>query len=76
MAHNINSNTWQSSAVSITMDHDKCCGHRECVISCPVEVYKIRKGKTAPINIDECIECGTCVKACPEEAIIHSSWSD
>lgn len=45
-----------------------CISHR-CVSSCPVQAIRIGKSKKAVIDIDKCIECGKCFKACPYNAI-------
>ncbi|MDE6967793.1 MAG: monomeric [FeFe] hydrogenase [Clostridia bacterium] len=45
-----------------------CISHR-CVSSCPVQAIRISKTKKAVIDIDKCIECGKCFKACPYNAI-------
>ena len=66
--------TWQSDSVTIKVDYDKCKGHGDCVDSCPGEVYEIDNGnKAVPVNINDCVECCTCVEVCPENAIDHSS---
>ncbi len=64
---------WQSNAVTIKVDYDKCTGHAECVDACPSEVYELQNDKAVPVQIDDCIECCACVEACPEGAIIHSA---
>jgi NAD-dependent dihydropyrimidine dehydrogenase PreA subunit len=65
--------TYKSGTVTIKIDYDKCAGHGECVDVCPVEVYELVKGKSTAPNIEECIECCSCVEVCPENAIEHSS---
>lgn len=46
-----------------------CISHR-CVSSCPVQAIRIStKSKKAVIDIDKCIECGKCFRACPYNAI-------
>jgi NAD-dependent dihydropyrimidine dehydrogenase PreA subunit len=65
--------TWKSEMVTIQIDYDKCKGNRECVDSCPAEVYQLKDQKAVPININDCVECCTCVSVCPENAIAHSS---
>ncbi len=65
--------TWEGADVTIKVDHEKCTGSGECVASCPSEVYELQDEKSVPVNINECIECCTCVEVCPENAIIHSS---
>ena len=65
--------TWQSPDVTIQVDYDKCKGHEQCATSCPADVYEIKDAKAVPTNINDCIECCTCVEVCPENAIIHSA---
>lgn len=44
------------------------CIHRDCVKECPVDcIYE--GARALYIQPDECINCGACVPACPEEAI-------
>lgn len=45
-----------------------CISHR-CVASCPVGAIRIGRNKKAVIDIEKCIECGKCFKACPYNAI-------
>lgn len=65
--------TWQGDSVTIKVDYDKCKGHGDCVDQCPGEVYELKNGKAEPVDINDCVECCTCVQVCPEEAIEHSS---
>jgi len=51
---------------------DACidCVHRSCVKECPVDcIYE--GARALYIQPDECINCGACVPACPEEAIYY-----
>lgn len=46
------------------------CVHKKCVEECPVDC--IYEGiRALYIQPDECIDCGACVPACPEEAIFY-----
>jgi ferredoxin len=46
------------------------CIHKECVKECPVDC--IYEGvRSLYIQPDECIDCGACVPACPEDAIFY-----
>src|SRR6185437_12343134 len=46
------------------------CIHRSCVKECPVDcIYE--GARALYIQPDECINCGACVPACPEEAIYY-----
>jgi len=65
--------TWEGEEVAIKVDYDKCSGKGECAESCPSSVYELQDGKAVPVNINECIECCTCVTVCPEGAIEHSA---
>ncbi len=65
--------TWEGTEVTIKVDYDKCSGKGECTGSCPSSVYELQGGKAVPVNINECIECCTCVTVCPEGAIEHSA---
>lgn len=64
---------WASDMVTIKVDYDRCKGHGDCVDSCPGEVYELKDSKAVPANINDCVECCTCVQVCPENAIDHSS---
>jgi NAD-dependent dihydropyrimidine dehydrogenase PreA subunit len=64
---------WKSAVVTIKVDYEKCVGYGECVDVCPSSVYELKDGKAVPARIGECIECCSCVAACPEHAIEHSS---
>ena len=64
---------WQSDAVTIKIDYNKCEGRGNCVETCPGEVYQLQEGKAVPVYIDQCLECCTCVEVCPEKAIQHSA---
>lgn len=48
------------------------CIHRECIKECPVDC--IYWGERALyIQPDECIDCGACIPACPEDAIFFEA---
>jgi NAD-dependent dihydropyrimidine dehydrogenase PreA subunit len=58
--------------VKITINHDKCNGCEECVLSCPGETLEIINGRTVVARPEDCIICRTCEQICPENAIIVS----
>lgn len=54
---------------SIRVDKDKCDGRMRCMRICPTEAIRIREGK-AHILAEKCIDCGECIKVCPQGAIV------
>ncbi len=57
----------------ISVDNEICevsCTLRPCLTICPAEVYREHDGRVVA-DFAACLECGTCVIACPPEAI---SW--
>ena len=61
--------------VRLEVDSDLCAREpqcRECVQSCPVDIFVRNEGKTAQVvgvNEDECILCDQCVERCPVDAV-------
>jgi NAD-dependent dihydropyrimidine dehydrogenase PreA subunit len=64
---------WKGQEVTIKVGYDKCLGHGECVDVCPSSVYELTDNKAVPVNINDCIQCCSCVASCPEHAIEHSA---
>ncbi len=56
-------------AWTVTVDAEKCTGCSECVDTCPVEVYELQDGKSAPVRAEECLGCESCVEVCESNAI-------
>jgi ferredoxin like protein len=55
----------------IEIDHDVCqvkCKVKPCLYVCPANVYSEQDGLVVP-DWAGCLECGTCVVACPDEAL-------
>ena len=52
------------------IDKDKCIGCGKCVPYCVANAISV-KDKKATINLDDCVECGVCLRAagCPKKAI-------
>lgn len=50
------------------------CKHSACVTVCPADCFHEGPNMLV-INPDTCIDCGNCVPACPENAIVTSSKS-
>lgn len=48
-----------------------------CLRVCPTQAIRVREGKAVLLS-DHCIDCGECVRACPNHAIVPqtSSFSD
>ena len=61
--------------VQVVVDRQRCAACvecRECVQSCPVEIFDRDDGAPASVlgeNEDECILCDLCVRRCPVEAV-------
>lgn len=64
---------FEEGDIKITIDHEKCTGIGECVSVCPVDILEVVDGKAIVNKIGECIECCSCVSACPNDAIEHDS---
>jgi Na+-translocating ferredoxin:NAD+ oxidoreductase RNF subunit RnfB len=62
---------------SIRIDLEKCDGRMACMRICPTQAIRVRNGKATLLN-DRCIDCGECVRACPNHAIVPmtNSFSD
>ena len=52
---------------SVVLHDDLCKGCTLCVKRCPTEAIRVRGGK-AHIIKDRCIDCGECIRVCPEHA--------
>ena len=50
------------------VDLEKCRGHMACMRHCPTRAIRVRDGK-ARISEELCVDCGSCISACPEGAI-------
>ena len=62
---------------SILIDTDRCTGRMKCLHACPTQAIRVRKGK-ANLLKDRCIDCGECVRVCPNRSFVPqtSSFSD
>jgi iron only hydrogenase large subunit-like protein len=53
---------------SFKIDQDKCRGKLACMRVCPTRAIRVKEGK-AELLSERCIDCGSCLKACPSGAI-------
>ncbi|MCL5075514.1 MAG: 4Fe-4S binding protein [Chloroflexi bacterium] len=58
------------------IDQDKCTRCIQCMPYCPVGAIVVDKvNKNIVIDLDSCVECGTCLRVdiCPEDALVQQS---
>lgn len=53
---------------ALKVHNDVCIGCTHCMMVCPTQAIRVRKGK-ANIIANRCVDCGECYKACPVSAI-------
>jgi iron only hydrogenase large subunit-like protein len=58
---------------SVRVNRQRCTGCLICVKECLVQAIRVRNGK-AEILSDKCIDCGECIRCCPERAM--EGWGD
>ena len=51
----------------------RACAFPSCTLVCPTEALLPRQSRGIRLDLDRCIGCGLCVKACPFGAIF---WND
>ena len=51
---------------------DRCEGSMRCMRRCPAEAIRVHGGK-AVILEELCVDCGTCITACPNGAVVHDT---
>ena len=58
----------------ISVDRSICrdCQEHYCLYVCPAHVYSLSEQKEIILDLDGCLECGTCRIACVRNAI---NWS-
>ncbi len=47
------------------------CVARPCLHVCPANLYTLNEGGEIRVDYEGCLECGTCLIACPQDAL---SW--
>ncbi len=60
----------------IVVDAQKCenCSVQACVYVCPADLFVPLNDGGILFNYENCLECGTCYVACPEEGAIQWSY--
>ncbi|MFA9453788.1 MAG: [Fe-Fe] hydrogenase large subunit C-terminal domain-containing protein [Candidatus Aminicenantaceae bacterium] len=53
----------------LRIEPDKCDGRMKCMRVCPTEAIRVRNGKARIIE-EKCVDCGECITACPNGAIV------
>jgi NAD-dependent dihydropyrimidine dehydrogenase PreA subunit len=52
------------NVVTLKLESSLCTGCGMCAIVCPHDVFKIQGGKAILKDINDCMECGACMKNC------------
>jgi len=55
--------------ISINREICKNCAERYCLHVCPTQVYTLNNEGEIELDLDGCLECGTCRIACLKKAI-------
>lgn len=55
----------------MSVDRERCTGCGDCVVVCPVLIWKLAKKKAKPAADyrERCLECGACWQVCAADAI-------
>jgi ferredoxin like protein len=56
----------------ITIDQEVCqakCQVRTCLHVCPANLYTLDQDGNVQVEYEGCLECGTCLIACSQEAL-------
>jgi iron only hydrogenase large subunit-like protein len=54
---------------SVVVDGSRCRGRMACMRACPTAAVRVRRGR-AQIIEERCVNCGLCIKACPNGAMV------
>ena len=55
--------------ISVNQEICKECVERYCLYVCPAQVYTLSKEGDIELDLDGCLECGTCSIACLRNAL-------
>ena len=58
--------------ISVNQEICKDCLERWCLYVCPAKVYSLNEQGEIELDLDGCLECGTCSIACVRNAV---DWS-
>ena len=58
--------------ISVNKEICRECAEKYCIYVCPANVYSLSKEGEIELDLDGCLECGTCRIACPGGAV---SWN-
>jgi ferredoxin like protein len=56
----------------IVIEQEICqtrCQTRYCLVVCPARLYTLNDAGEVVVDYEGCLECGTCLVACREEAL-------
>ena len=53
----------------LKIDPERCDGRMKCMRVCPTEAIRVRGGQARIIE-EKCVDCGECITACPNGAIM------
>ena len=54
---------------TIRIDPERCQGRMKCMRICPTQAIRVQGG-LATIIEEKCIDCGECITACPNQAVV------
>jgi NAD-dependent dihydropyrimidine dehydrogenase PreA subunit len=54
---------------TLKIDDCRCSGCGMCLMVCPHQVIRMKRGIAYVHDLDACMECGACKTNCPEQAI-------
>ena len=61
------------SAVTATVESERCAACLVCVRACPYDIPRINEEGVSEIDVALCHGCGICASECPAKAI-HLNW--